>query len=91
MNWNRKLYFQGQLIYRMTNTSKIFYSLFYDNKDYQDYDRMYKYNPDGMVQKNLTGLTHILKYQRQLNTRTFFTIAGSFYERKYTGRLSPDK
>ncbi|MCD6204848.1 MAG: carboxypeptidase-like regulatory domain-containing protein [Candidatus Marinimicrobia bacterium] len=91
MNWNRKLYFQGQLIYRMTNVSKIFYSLFYDNKDYQDYDRMYKYNPDGMVQKNLTGLTHILKYQRQLNTRTFFTIAGSFYERKYTGRLSPDK
>ncbi len=90
MNWNQKLYLQGQLIYRMSDKSKLFYSFFYDNKDYQDYDRVFKYNPDGMLQKNLTGTTHLLKYQHQLSSNTFFTIAGSYYNRTYTGRLSSE-
>jgi len=90
MNWNEKLYFQGQLIYRLSNRSSIYYNLFYDNKDYQDYDRMFKYNPAGMLKKNLTAETHLLKFQRQLSSKTFFTLAGSYYYRKYTGRLSAD-
>jgi outer membrane receptor for ferrienterochelin and colicin len=92
MNWNQKNYFQGQLIFRMSEKSNIYYSYFYDDKDYQDYldeDRMFKYNPDGRLKKNLTGMTHLLKLQRQFSSRAFFTIAGSYYNRSYTGRLSP--
>lgn len=90
MNWNRKLYFQGQLIYRISDRSSLYYNLFYDNKDYQDYDRMFKYNPEGMLKKNLTAETHLVKFQQQLSPQTFFTLAGSYYYRKYTGRLSAD-
>jgi len=88
MNWNKKIYFQGQLIYRLSDRSSVYYNLFYDNKDYQDYDRMFKYNPAGMLKKNLTAETHLVKFQQQLSPRTFFTLAGSYYSRKYTGRYS---
>ncbi|MDD5765487.1 MAG: TonB-dependent receptor [Candidatus Marinimicrobia bacterium] len=90
MNWNEKIYFQGQLIFRISERNSIYYSLFYDDKDYQDYDQAFKYNPDGMLQKNLTGVTHLLKFQQQVSSRTFYTVAGSYYYRKYTGRLSSD-
>ncbi len=88
LNWNQKNYFQGQLIWRVSNRSSLSYNLFYDAKDYQDYDREFKYNPDGMLKKNLTGVTHLLKLQQQISPLTFFTLAGSFYYRNYTGRLS---
>ncbi|MCK9243760.1 MAG: TonB-dependent receptor [Candidatus Marinimicrobia bacterium] len=88
INWNRKIYLQGQLIYRMSNRSSISYNVFYDNKDYQDYDRMFKYNPQGLLKKNLTAETHLVKFQQQLSSKTFFNISGSYYYRKYSGRLS---
>lgn len=31
--------------------SSIYYNFFYDSKDYRDYDRMFKYNPAGMLKK----------------------------------------
>jgi len=89
MNWNRKNYFQGQLILRISNRTNLSYNYFYDGKDYQDYDRQFKYNPDGVLQKNLTGVTHLVKLQQQLSPLTFHTLAASYYYRDYTGRLSP--
>jgi len=89
LNWNDKIYLQSQIILRLSNRSSIYYSLFYDDKDYQDYDREFKYNPKGLLKKNLTGVTHLVKFQQQLSPKTFYTLAGSYYYRKYTGRLSP--
>lgn len=91
MNWNRKNYLQGQIIYRLSDVTNLYYSFFYDDRDYQDYDRSYKYNPDGIQSKNLTGKTHLLKFQHQLSPKTFYTIASSFYSREYQGRLSSKK
>ncbi len=91
MNWNHKIYLQGQIIYRLSNVTNLFYSIFYDNMDYQDYDRAFKYNPDGILTKNLTGKTHLLKLQRQISPKTFYTLGLSFFNRKYEGYLSPNK
>ncbi|MCK5683389.1 TonB-dependent receptor, partial [bacterium] len=88
MNWNRKNYFQGQLIYKFTNTINLTYNVFYDAKNYQDYDMQYQYNPDGLLSKNLTGITHILKLQNQLSTRTFYNLGFSNSSRKYKGGYS---
>lgn len=89
MNWNEKIYLQGQLIYRFTDNLSIYYSYFYDDRDYQDYDRAYKYNPEGILQKNLTGSTHLVKIQHTLSENTYYTIGLSQYSRKYRGYLSP--
>ena len=89
MNWNKKIYLQSQLIYRFTENLNFYYSFFYDDKDYQDYDRSYKYNPEGVQQKNLTGQTHLVKLQHTLSENTYYTIGLSQSNRKYEGYLSP--
>jgi len=89
MNWNNKLYFQGQVIYRLSDVINLYYSYFYDSKDYQDYERDYKYNPDGIIQKNLTGKTNLFKFHHTLSQKTFYSIGISQYSRDYTGYLSP--
>ena len=45
MDWNRKSYIQGKLIYNISPLTKLRYSLINDKVDYQNYDRMYRYNP----------------------------------------------
>ncbi len=88
MNWNRKNYFQGQMTLKITERLNLFYNYFYDSKDYQDYDMQFMYNPDGLLKKNLTGTTHLLKLQHQLSTKTFYNIGFSRSDRAYKGRYS---
>ncbi len=88
MNWNRKNYLQGQLIFKLSPKINLNYNIFYDDKDYQDYDRAYKYTPNGILNKNLTGITQLLKLQHQLSQTTFYNLAFSYNNRTYLGRLS---
>jgi len=88
MNWNQKNYFQGQLIFRLSKSTNIFYNFFYDNRDYQDYDRNFKYNPDGIVQKNLLGITQLAKIQHQFSSNSFINLGFSSTSRKYESYYS---
>ncbi|MEA3500678.1 MAG: TonB-dependent receptor [Candidatus Marinimicrobia bacterium] len=88
MNWNRKNYMQGQLIFKLSPKMNLNYNIFYDDKDYQDYDRAYKYTPNGILNKNLTGITQILKFQHQLSQKTYYNLAFSSNNRTYKGQLS---
>lgn len=83
MGWNRKNYLQGQLIYRLSEKSRISYNMIYDNKRYQDYDRSWVYNPAALSTKDLIGQTHIVKFQQQLSERTFYDLAYTYGERVY--------
>ncbi|NQV37387.1 MAG: carboxypeptidase-like regulatory domain-containing protein, partial [Candidatus Marinimicrobia bacterium] len=56
MDWNEKLYGQLKLVYKLSPLSKIKYTIINDNVDYQEYDRAYKYNPDGILTRNRNGL-----------------------------------
>ncbi len=88
MNWNKKNYLQGQLIFQLTPKMNLNYNLFYDNKDYQDYSRSNKYSPNGIQNKNITGITQLLKLQHQLSQTTFYNLAYSYNNRTYEGQLS---
>ncbi|MDZ7797858.1 MAG: TonB-dependent receptor plug domain-containing protein [Candidatus Marinimicrobia bacterium] len=83
MGWNRKNYLQGQLIYRIGDKSRIAYNMIYDDRKYQDFDRSWKYNPDGLGTNELIGQTHIVKYQRQLSQRSFYDLAYTYGKRHY--------
>jgi len=83
MNWNRKVYGQGKLIYRLHPSMKLIYTGIVDDVEYQDYERDYVLNPDGNVNKFRQGITNILKLTHTLSNRTFYDLAFSYSEKLY--------
>lgn len=78
MGWNRKNYLQGQLIFRLSDKARLTYNAIYDGRVYQDFDRSYVYNPQGLGTNELIGQTHVVKFQNQLSTTTFYDLAYSY-------------
>lgn len=83
MNWNRKVYFQGKLIYNITPLMKVFYSFIRDDVAFEEYDRNYKLNPDGNLNRFRTGYTHILKMTHTLGSKTFYDLGFSYFTKTY--------
>ncbi|MEA2077821.1 MAG: TonB-dependent receptor [Candidatus Marinimicrobia bacterium] len=83
MGWNRKNYLQGQLIYRVSDKARISYNMIYDNRKYQDFDRSWMYNPQGLSTNDMIGQTHIAKFQHQLSQSTFYDLAYTYGNREY--------
>ncbi len=83
MNWNRKMYGQGKLIYNITPLIKLSYSYILDNVKYQDYDRSYKYNPDGNLNRFRIGNSHLLKMTHMLSDKSFYEIGASYFSKSY--------
>ncbi|MBN1782949.1 carboxypeptidase-like regulatory domain-containing protein [bacterium] len=83
MNWNRKLYLQGKLIYRLSPSIKLSYNYILDNVDYEDYDRNFLYNPDGNLNRFREGQTHIFQVTHTLNPTTFYNLGFSNFSKTY--------
>ena len=61
MDWNRKGYMQSKIIYNVSPVTKLKYTIINDKVDYQSYDRMFRYNPDGNLNRYRNGITHLLQ------------------------------
>ena len=85
MGWNRKIYLQGQLIYRVNDKTRISYNMIYDNVRSQSADRYWMYNPQGLGTNDNVGQTHIVKYSNQLSQTTFFDLAYTYGNKLYKG------
>jgi hypothetical protein len=83
MNWNRKIYGQSKLIYRITPLMKLANTTIWDDVQYQDFDQAFILNPDGNPTKFRTGFTNILKLSHSLTPRTFYDLAFSFSEKNF--------
>jgi hypothetical protein len=83
MNWNRKIYGQSKLIYRLTPLMKLANTTIWDDVEYQDFDQFYVFNPDGNPKKFRQGFTNILKLSHTLTTRTFYDLAFSYSEKLF--------
>lgn len=83
MNWNRKIYGQAKLIYRIHPLMKLANTTILDDVEFQDYDRFYVFNPDGNPKKYRTGFTNILKLSHTLSPRTFYDFALSYSEKLF--------
>ncbi len=84
MNWNRKLYFQGKLTYYISELIKLNYNFIRDDVDFEEYDRIYKLNPDGNLTRNRTGYTHLLKLTHTLNNSTYYDLGFSYFDKSYS-------
>ena len=58
----------------MSNKTKLKAAIISDNVDYQDYDRMYRFNPDGNLNRHRYGLTMLLQLKQILNENSFYTL-----------------
>ena len=83
MNWNRKIYAQGKLIYRLTPSLKLSYNYIFDSVDYSDYWREYQLNPDGNLKKFREGQTHIFQWTHAVNAKTFYKLGVSYFSKDY--------
>ncbi|MBN2103692.1 carboxypeptidase-like regulatory domain-containing protein [bacterium] len=84
MNWNRKRYFQGKLIYRLTPAIKLSYNYIMDNVEYEDYDFNYSLNPDGNLNRFRDGQTHIFQITHTLSASTFYNLGISQFTKEYS-------
>jgi len=83
MNWNRKLYLQSKLIYNISPVMKVFYSFIRDDVKFEEYDRNFKLNPDGNLNRFRTGNTHLLKLSHIVSNSTFYDISLSYFDKEY--------
>jgi outer membrane receptor protein involved in Fe transport len=83
MNWNKKLYLQGKLIYKFSPFTKLKYALINDDVTYQDYDRMYRYNPDGNLTRFRLGKTHLLNLNHSFSGKTFVSVGFTRFNKSY--------
>lgn len=90
MNWNRKLYFQGKLIYNVSPLIKVTYSFISDDVDFEEYDREYKLNPDGNLDRSRIGFTHLFKISHAVSNRTFYDLGFSFFDKSYSQNVYED-
>jgi len=90
MDWNKKQYFQINTIWRVSQKTKIKMSAINDDVSYQDYDRMYKYNPDGNLSKNRSGLTSLFQLRHSLNENSFFNLGVTNFTKKYNHKAFED-
>ncbi len=83
MDWNEKTYIQINTIWKVSDNTKFKWSVISDNVKYQDYDRMYRYNPDGNLIKNRFGLTTLLQLKKILSKTSFFTLGLTNFNKEY--------
>ena len=83
MDWNHKRYFQLNTIWKMSDKTKLKLCLISDDVEYQDYDRMYKFNPDGNLVKNRNGITSLIQLKRIINEQSFLTFGLTNFSKQY--------
>jgi outer membrane receptor protein involved in Fe transport len=88
MDWNKKQYFQVNTIWKISQSTKLKLSAINDNVNYQDYDRMYKYNPDGNLLRERFGLTTLIQLKHSINQNSFFNLGITNFEKRYNHTAS---
>ena len=83
MDWNQKKYLQLNTIWKANDKTKIKFCLINDDVEYQDYDRMYKFNPDGNLLKNRIGITSLIQLKRIIDERSFLTFGITSFDKQY--------
>ncbi|MCH8304545.1 MAG: TonB-dependent receptor [Candidatus Marinimicrobia bacterium] len=88
MNPLKRINFQGKLKLNITSNLRLQYSFLSEDAEWQNYasvtDHRRKFVPDGRLQFNEEGRSHVLKLTHQLNSKTFYTLIASNFENNYS-------
>jgi outer membrane receptor protein involved in Fe transport len=79
MNPNRRKTVQGKLTLKISTRDKLNYTGFFENEESRgrepgDFDRLFKYNPDGNYHNSSTDYQNALQYTRLFGKNTFANI-----------------
>jgi len=98
MNWSRSFNFQGNLIIKPIPTIKFKYEYVFDKATSQDFQRSYKFNPDGRPTNYSNGFIHAFDWTHTVTNNLFYTLKLSYgtnyyksylYENPYDERYLP--
>lgn len=90
MNPYNKLSGHAKLTFRPIPGINIRYSILYDKVFDKDYSHLYKYNPDGIPEKNSWSLSNMLDFTHQISAATFYTVKLSYYKNDFEQYLYKD-
>lgn len=83
MNWNEKIYGQFKLTYKPFTGVKLNFNWLRDDVDFQDYDHLMSFNPDGNYKKFRLGITNIFSIIHTLSPTTFYQANFSYFFKKF--------
>jgi len=73
MNPSLKKTLQGKLTLKLFNNDKVNFSSFYTDKNYSEFDRIFKYNPDGNYNRESQNSQNSIQYTHLFSAETFLT------------------
>ncbi len=82
---------QGKISLKLFQMDKINYTGFYENEKHRNYDRLFKYNPDGNYHYGTSSYQNSLQYTHMFNQNTFLTANYSNFLTSYEQYVYKDK
>lgn len=83
MNWNEKIYGQFKLSYKPVAGVQLNFNWLRDDVDFQDYDHLMSFNPDGNFKKFRLGITNIFSIIHTLSPTTFYQANFSYFFKEF--------
>jgi outer membrane receptor protein involved in Fe transport len=90
MNPSTSLNLQGNLIFNISSLIKLRYEGVYNKGDWKNYDRVWKFNPDGVGTNYSEGLIQTLDLTHTVNQNMFYTLKASYGYNTYQYHLYED-
>jgi outer membrane receptor protein involved in Fe transport len=81
MNPSNRKTLQGKVSIKLTQRDKLNYTGFFENERHRDFDRLFKYNPNGDYRHKSDSYQHSLQYTHMFGQNTFLTAN---YSESYT-------
>lgn len=89
MSWSRDFSGTAKLTYKPIPTIKVNLDALYSRSKYQGYSHSFKYNPDANTTGYEEGILTTLELRHTLNSKTFYTLKGSYNFHDYKSYLFP--
>jgi outer membrane receptor protein involved in Fe transport len=90
MNPSTSLNLQGNMIFNISSLIKLRYEAVYNKGDWKNYNRLWKFNPDGIGTNYSEGLIQTLDFTHTVNQNMFYTLKASYGYNGYKYYLYED-
>ena len=90
MNWQNKFSVNGKLSVFLTPNINLHFNTLISNREYQDYNHFFKWNPSGDPFRFDQGHNYSLSLNHTISSKTFYTFKTSWSTSKYKQYLYED-
>ncbi len=90
MNQDNRTSFYGKLTYKPNHSNKLSFSGLFQNREYDSYDHMFKWNPSGNSTYYEKSGIYIFNWNYMINQKTFLNLKYSYCNKSYKRYVFPD-